>query len=177
VRIVLAGVCLLAVSSSASAQHSATSPSRVRAEAADVRALVAEAADRSPTVRALIDEVDRSDIIVYVRVRPFASHRLDGRTGFIGSRPAARFLMIEIACPRTRDAQIATLAHELQHVVEIAHAPWVVGPATLAEYYGRIGDHLEGDGTPLMFETKTAHEVGLRAARELVGRSTAAEPR
>lgn len=175
-RYLSAGVCLVVVCSSAGAQD-LPSASRVRAESRDVRALVAEAVSRSSTVRALVDEIERSDVIVYVRVRPFASQRLEGRTGFIGSRPLARFLAIELACPRTLDAQMATLAHELQHAVEIARAPWVVGADTLAQYYSRIGDHVEGDGTTVMFETAAAHEVGLRVWHELFGRSIVAERR
>jgi len=177
VRYVWAGVCLLVVCSSASAQDVAAPRSRVRAESSDVRALVSEAAGRSSTVRALVDEIDQSDVIVYVRVRPFASQRLEGRTGFIGSRPPARFLAIELACPRTRASQMATLAHELQHVVEIARARWVVGPATLAQYYGRIGDHIDGDATTQMFETAAAYQVGLRVWHELLARSMVAAGR
>jgi hypothetical protein len=165
------------VCSAAAAQEVASIRSRVRGESADVRTIIAEAEARSATVRALVEEIDRSDVVVYVRVRQFPTQQFDGRTGFVGARPQARFLIIEIACPRTRDMQMATLAHELQHAVEIARAPWVVGAATLAQYYARIGDQVGGDATTVMFETAAAHEVGLRAWHELVGRTAFAERR
>jgi hypothetical protein len=175
VRYVSVGVCLLMLSGSAAAQD-AMRPSHVRAESADVRALIAEVSDRSATFRTLVDEIEQSNVIVYVRLRFFGSQMLDGRIGFLGSQPDVRFLAIELACPRWRELQMATLAHELQHALEIARASWVVGPATLARYYEEIGEHIGGDGRAVAFESDAARRMGARVRRELID-STAAEHR
>jgi len=163
----LLGVCLLLVNGVVEARE--PEQAHVRAESVEMRQLIADAAERSATVRALIDALDGSDVVVYVRPRLFRSVTLDARTGFLagGSR---RLLVIELPCPQTRDTQIALLAHELQHAVEIAQAAWVVDTATLARYYGEIGIRLgmlEGGTT---FETEAACRVGARVRSELGGR-------
>jgi hypothetical protein len=175
VRYASVGVCLLILCRSAAAED-VVRPSHVRAESPEVRALIADAAERSVTFRALVDGIERSNVIVYVRVRLFNSQMLDGRIGFLGSHPGVRFLAIELACPRRRELQLTTLAHELQHALEIARAPWVVGPATLAQYYGQIGNEI-GGGTALTFETDAARRTGARVRLELLGGAVTAEAR
>jgi len=165
-RSISAVVCLLLACTPAIAED--TLHAHVRSDAADIRALIHDAADRSPTVRALLEEIDRSNVIVYVRVRIFPSQLLEGRIGFIASTSRTRFLAIELACPRTRDAQMATLAHELHHAVEIARAPWVVGADTLARYYETIGVVTDPGRDRLTFETEAARETAARVRRELM---------
>jgi hypothetical protein len=143
------------------------SHSHVRSESRDIRALIRDSADRSPTVRALVDEIDQTDVIVYVSFRVFQSQLLEGRIGFIAASRRTRFLAIELACPRRRDAQIATLAHELHHALEIARAPWVVGAGTLARYYETIGMATDSARDRLTFETEAARETAARVRREL----------
>jgi hypothetical protein len=62
----------------------------------------------------------------------FSSQLLEGRIGFVARTRLTRFLAIELACPLTRDAQMATLAHERHHAVKIARAPRVVSADTFA---------------------------------------------
>jgi hypothetical protein len=159
-------VCLLLAGTPAVAQE-IDSYAHVRSESRDIRALIRNSAERSPTVRALLEEIDRSDMIVYVSLRTFSSQMLDGRIGFIAGSRGGRLLAIELACPRTRDAQIATLAHELHHALEIARAPWVVGAETLARYYETIGMATDSARDRLTFETEAARETAARVRREL----------
>jgi hypothetical protein len=149
------------------------SHSHVRSESRDIRALIRDSAERSPTVRAQLEEIEQSDVIVYVSARVFPSQMLEGRTGFIAATRRTRFLAIELACPRTRDAQIATLAHELHHALEIARAPWVVGAETLARYYETIGVATDSAHDRLTFETEAARETAARVRRELWASSQA----
>ncbi len=144
-------------------------PSHVRSESRDVQRMIAEAQTRSATFRALVDTLDRSDVIVYVRLRPFASRTLEGRVGILGWRAGTRYLAIELACPRIRDTQMATLAHELQHATEIARARWVIDATTLARYYAQIGDQISADRNAATFETVEARAVGERVRHELAG--------
>lgn len=158
-------VCLLLVAHATTAQE--RHAPHVRAESGDVRQLIADAADKSVTFRALLDGIERSDLIVYVRMRVLPSETLDGRIGFLGARAQTRFLAIELACPRRRDIQTTTLAHELQHATEIAGAPWVTGAATLARLYAEIGRAVTTDPWSATYETTAAQEMGRRVRDEL----------
>lgn len=144
---------------------------RLRADGVEPRALVADAAERSATFRSLVDRIEGSDLIVYVRMQHFSSGRLEGRIGFVAGATAAaggpRILLIELACPRRSADQEATLAHELRHAAEIADAPWVDGPAALARYYAAIGEGGEALERGVAFETAAARETALRVKREL----------
>lgn len=143
----------------------------VRPDGVEPRALVADAAARSATVRALLDRIERSDLVVYVRLAHFGSTRLDGRIGFVTAaappRGMPRILLIELACPRRTADQEATLAHELRHAAEIAEAPEVTGPAALADYYRSIGEQGEALGRGVAFETRAARETAMRVKREI----------
>ena len=174
-RHVWTGVCLLLLAGgAAAAEDPLREQTHVRSESADIRRMIAEAATRSATFRGLVDAIDETDVIVYVRIRQLPSQTLEGRTGFLGVTPKRRFLAIELACPRTVDAQIATLAHELQHVVEIAHAPWVLSPRTLREYYEAIGMEVTAGPPGRMFETRAAAAIGEQVRREMNSSSTSA---
>lgn len=142
----------------------------LRPDGAELQALVAETAARSPTFRHLVDRLERSDLIVYVRAQHFPTTRIDGRIGFVtGSNGATgmRILLVELACPRTAAAQAETLAHELHHATEIADAPWVRDTASLAAYYQRIGEMSQPLSRGLAFETPAAQAVATRVRQEL----------
>ena len=142
----------------------------VRCEDAGLRALVADARARSTTFRRLLDRIEQSDLIVYVRPQHFATNRLDGRIGFVSGTngsTACRILLVELACPRTARAQVETLAHELHHATEIADASWVRDPASLAAYYGQIGETAVPAMHGLAFETAAAAATALRVRVEL----------
>jgi hypothetical protein len=144
----------------------------LRPDAAELRSIVADARERSATFRQLVERIERSDVIVYVRSQHFASSQLDGRIGFVrGSNPAgaARILLVELACPRSLAVQAATLAHELHHASEIAEAPWVRDTATLAEYYRRVGEEATALGGGAAFETAGARATAQRVRLELSG--------
>jgi hypothetical protein len=139
----------------------------VRADTADVAALIAEGAAQSPSVRALLDRIDGSDVVAYVRLRTFTSTELEGRVMFVSSVGGFRYVVIELACGRRRAALLATLGHELQHVVEIASAPSIVNARTLASHYERIGEHTNAHLGLTMFETDAAREAERHVRREL----------
>jgi len=174
----IAGVCLLGFCTPTQGQttidrrnHAALS--HVRATTAPLQALIADTAEKSPAFRAMLDRLDASTVIVYVRLATLATLTLDGRTAFLKvdtPTPGARLLVVELSCSRPILAQAATLAHELRHALEIADAPWVVGTATLEQYYAQIGFRLDSGG-PLRFETVAARETAAQVRRELAGGS------
>src|SRR6266481_4672917 len=92
----------------------------VRPESPMLRALTAQSAARSPLVQAMIDRLDHTDVVVYIRHRTFGSVMLDGRIGILSAVGQRRYLVIELACDRSELVQMATLGHELHHALEIA---------------------------------------------------------
>jgi hypothetical protein len=174
----MAGVCLLALCTPTQGQtmtdRNHAGPTHVRGTTAPLQALIADTAGKSAAFRAMLDRLDASTVIVYVRVAPLATLTLEGRTAFLKvdtPTPNARLLVVELSCSRPILAQTATLAHELRHAIEIADAPWVVDAGTLEQYYAQIGFRLDPSGRPVRFETVAAREAGAQVRRELTARA------
>ena len=146
----------------------ADSVPHLRPETATLRALTAQAAARSSIVHELIDRLDRTDVVVYVRHRTFGPVLLDGRIGILSAAGGLRYLVIELACDRSELVQMATLGHELHHALEIAGEPGIVNPRTLAQFYARIGVPSHPIGYGQTFETQAAADMGARVRRELL---------
>ena len=140
----------------------------VRPETPMLCALTAQTALRSPTVHELIDRLNRSDVVVYVRHRTFGAVLLDGRIGILSAAGGRRYLVIELACDRSELVQMATLGHELHHALEIAGEPSIVDSRTLAQFYTRIGVPSYPMGHGQTFETRAAADMGARVRRELL---------
>jgi hypothetical protein len=133
-----------------------------------LRPLVAQAAERSPLIRALIDRIEASDLIVYVRMRQFSRSDLNGRVALLSAMPAGqRYLMIELACARPDVVTMSTLGHELYHAVEIAQEPSIVDARGLISYYMRAGDRTGDIQGNITFETRGAEQAGVQVRREL----------
>jgi hypothetical protein len=101
--------------------------------------LLREGAARSGAFAALLETLERSDVIVYVVSGgvPGPNHlRLACATG------TSRFVRITLNARDAQAALIAGLAHELQHAVEVANAPDVRDDATLAQFYARHGQEI-----------------------------------
>jgi len=175
----IAGAAVLLVAALASAETPAGAAPHVRPENREVRALVDELTDRSATVRWLIARLEASNVIVYVRRRTLDDAGLDGRTGLLAANPTNRFLVVELACGRAYLTQLVTLAHELQHAVEIAEAPAVFDARTLAAHYEQIGQRMSRSAGRQTFETRGAGDTATQVRRELlsqVNSATRTEP-
>jgi hypothetical protein len=141
-------------------------PPHVRPETAATQELVAVAITRSPTIRAMLERIERSDVVVYIRHRQFADSTLDGHIGVLSSVAGRRYLVIEIACGRNWIEQIATLGHELHHALEIADHQSIVDSRTLAAFYEQFGVRTGGFGPGGTFETAGARQTGQLVRRE-----------
>lgn len=138
---------------------------RIRVLPTCVNTLLEDATAVSSTVRALVARIEQSNLIVYVRCVAFNQATFVGRLMFLTATAGQRYLVIELRNPEQWQTQVVTLAHELQHAVEIADAPWVVNQAGMAQYYSQAGITV---GTRrLTFDTDAARQVGLRVQREL----------
>jgi len=170
----MAGVCLLGLCTPAHGQspteHRASTFTRVRGTSPAIRALIADTAEKSRAFRAMLDRLEASTVIVYVRTALMPTRLVEGRTAFLHvdtPAPRQRILVVELSCSRPLLGQSGILAHELRHALEIADAPWVVNPATLERYYEAIGIRLDSNTWPVRFETMAAREAAEQVRREL----------
>jgi hypothetical protein len=115
----------------------------------------------------MIDRLEQSDVVVYIRHRSFPGSLLQGHIGVLSAVGGRRYLLVEIACGRIWIDQIATLGHELHHALEIAGNPAIVNAQSLAAYYERVGTRTTGHSTAgAMYETEGARTVGRQVRRE-----------
>jgi hypothetical protein len=159
VRIALSLALLLAATSSSFADPSP----RVRGASPKEVRIIEDLLDRSAIARALVSELEGSDVIVYVQLAPDAA---GGRaaTQFVTSTGRDRFLRIAIGAMTPPFDRGALLAHELQHAVEIAREPDVRDDEGMRRLYLRIGEDRAARTT---FETTAAREIGFRVRQEL----------
>jgi hypothetical protein len=164
---------ILVTAAAAHAQPPSRMPSpHIRPESQDAHRLLDELIARSPTAEGLVDHLEQSNVIVYVRFRWFATDAINGHIGLASSDPHHRYLIIELACRRTRLQQLETLGHELRHAVEIADATSVTNAAALSQLYRRIGQPVSGVGALEAYETTAAADTGRQVRSELAGTQT-----
>lgn len=139
----------------------------VRTTDPSLRALIRDARATSPTFRRLLARLERSDVIVYVTRHYDMSPALDGQVTFTANAGGVRYLNIRLAWDRPPRRLVATLAHELQHAVEIADAEDVVDEASLARAFSRFGEPASMNVRSVQaFETQEAVDAGQRVWRE-----------
>lgn len=139
---------------------------RVRATHPEMQALIARGMRRSTTFAALVAELDNTDLIVYVeRVHNLPAIIL-GRLLLVSATPHQRYVRIQLGTGGTTTEAIATLAHELQHAIELGTAPDVRDQEALARFYQRIGQNSVGAHT---YDTGAAQNTGKRVRKEIEG--------
>jgi hypothetical protein len=116
------------------------------------QAIVDDAARSSPTIRSMIAEIERTDVIVYVDVNTLS---FGGWTELVGVSTSARLLRVTINVSLDPSRRAEVIAHELQHVLEIARATDVRDEDGVKRLFDRIGWR-EGR---LRYETEAAIDV------------------
>lgn len=129
--------------------------------------ILQEGATRSATFKALVDRIESSDVIVYVALNPILKSSLSGALTFMTRAGGFRYVRASISIELTFDQMIATVAHELQHAVEVIEDESVIDERSLAALYKRIGHPSRAAG-PLGWETFAAQRTGTQVRRELV---------
>lgn len=140
---------------------------RVRASDGRTATILLDGLNRSETVRALVDELERSDVIVYLEIRWNLRRGLAGSLTWVEATASSRYLRIALSSDLTGDLMVATLAHELQHAVEIARERSIVNSTTMAGYYARNGLSMAGHWNG--WDTQAARQTGDEVRRELAG--------
>jgi len=137
----------------------------IRPLSPEARALVEDSLQRSPTVLALADALEQTDVVVLVSLS-MEPNRTDhgAHLCFVSGGGVLRFVSIWINLWKTiPTVRIALLAHELHHALEVAAAPEVQDSASLARLYRRIGFEGPGGG----FESDGARRVEKQVLAEL----------
>jgi hypothetical protein len=141
---------------------------RVRTADPGLRRLLVDGIRDSKTLRALVDRIEASDVVVYLRCQGRRVPGVAGRLRFLASTPDIRYVVIDMTWLGSRVQQVALLAHELQHAVEIADTPAIVDDQSLAREYRRIGYvNRAVTGLGLTFDTAAAVEVGRLVVEEI----------
>ena len=149
----------------ATSQEGSAEFRHVRSAQADVRALLTAGYQRSLTFKALVDEIESLDGIVYIEKTIALSRDLDGALllSVAGSR-ALPILRVLIRATLTGDYRIANLAHELEHVAEALRA----GAITSTDMSRLFASSDEPGSRPgSLFETAAAQGITRRVLKEL----------
>jgi hypothetical protein len=120
---------------------------------------------RSPTLRALVDTLEASAVLVYIepgRCPTVHRYRLNGCLISLGTTADAHYLRIIIDVGLPTKNLIATIGHELQHAVEARTSNEVVNghsEAFIGNGARRVGANV--------YETDEAQQVKRNILREL----------
>jgi hypothetical protein len=152
------------------------SPEHIRVANCGLQRLVATGLDRSPTFRELVGRVSALDGVVYVATglafQPRTSHMLDGLLSHRVVMAGSRRLTFVTMGPSSGDRAVATLAHELQHVIELLESD-ATSPAEIDKLFQKIGfEPAEG-----RTETEHALEIQRVVLKELTSRAAATSQR
>jgi hypothetical protein len=137
---------------------------RVRTTDAEIQTLIAEGVRRSRTFAALLRDLDTTDVIVYVERTRKLPAVIAGRLLLVPVTHSQRYLRIQLGTGGTIEDAIATLAHELQHAIEIATDAEVRDDTALVRLYQRIGRNSVGAHA---YDTQAAQVAGRTVKQEL----------
>jgi hypothetical protein len=99
----------------------------------------------SPTLGALVEQLERSDLIVYVAEEQRHAGRPNAWIQFMGAGSGVRFVRVTVNVSLGLHQRIALLGHELQHALEVAANPGIRDRASFLRYYEQSG--VEGGTT------------------------------
>lgn len=159
-------LCVVVMSSSTIAAASPAEP-HLRPQDDRLRQLLLTGTARSATLKSLVDRVEASPVIVYLGVNPLMKKNLSGMLTWMTRAGNYRYLRISISPDLSADQMIATIAHELQHAVEVIDNESVSDEKSLTALYQRIGQQPNGS-RPTQWETVAAQRAGLQVRQELV---------
>lgn len=138
--------------------------SHVRGASPHVNKLIARGMKGSETFASLVEQLNRSNVIVYLQVTRDIPAGLDGRLGFMSAAGPLRYLHAQVREGLPMEQLLATAAHELQHALEVAQHDEVRDADSLATLYQRIG--VPGHKHK-RFDTIAARDTGRRVRQEL----------
>lgn len=172
--VALLAACVISTSAFAAVPDEAWREARIRPQDPRLSNLLRDGIARSATFRAIVNRLETGNVFVYVSLSPMLRSRLAGKLTWITQAGEYRYVKATINTEQGRDQMIATLAHELQHALEVSEADTVIDQRSLLALYKRIG-HPSVSAINAGWETIAAQETGLQVRRELVASAAAAE--
>ena len=149
------------------AQPSSLALTRLKPADAEMRRLILEGRARSAVFRGLVDEIQRSNAVVVVQFGLCANGRIRSCVSNVDGDVQRRHIRIKLNTKATDDRLIATIAHELQHAVEIVRDPDTIDAATTLLLYRRIGTRDCRTGLTDKCETDAALQIEALVNAEL----------
>lgn len=150
---------------------------RLKPADAEMRRILVDGHRRSETFRALVGEIQRSRVIVIIQFGLCANGRFRSCVTNVDGDARQRNVRVKINTRMNADRLIATLAHELRHVLEILADPDATnGDRTLA-LYRRIGEGACRKGLSDACETKAALDTEQQVLEEIRGAARVARAR
>ncbi len=159
-------LCAVVMSSTALAAASPAVGTKLRPQDDRLTQLIRAGVARSATLKSLIDRIEASRVIVYVAINPMMKPNLSGMLTWMTQAGGYRYVRVSISNDLTPDQMIATIAHELQHAVEVIEDEAVSNEESLVALYRRIGQQ-SGTASPSRWETDAAQRTGFVVRKEL----------
>jgi hypothetical protein len=152
-------------------RSSAETTPRIRIFDPVLRELFDQGVTQSPTFRSLVEKVEASSILVFVEGDIRMPVQLGARLNFVTSVNDFRYVRVAIDLTLPPRRQIALLAHELQHTLEIAERPDIVDVEAMESLYEDIGFPSFEQRRHRNFETDAAIAMQDAVSEELGGRT------
>jgi hypothetical protein len=160
---------------SLAAGHAGAAVPHLRPLTSSAKIVIERGLSQSPAFRELVERLNRSDVVVYVDEDYFQSKALAGQLSFLTTAGGYRYVRVRLQWRSYDIQQVATLAHELQHALEIAGRRDIVDQESMARAFADFGHQRPLiSGVVESFETTAAMDAGDRVWRELAGRNGAA---
>jgi hypothetical protein len=175
-RVLLTVALCVVVTTSAFASDTIEGDAHIRPQDERLAQVLRDGAARSATFKSLVDRIEASHVIVYLSLNLMMKKHLSGMLTWMSDAGDYRYVRASISIDLMPDQMIATVAHELQHAIEVIEDESVRDEKSLVALYRRIGTSM-GVGAPSRWETQAAQRTGFQVRRELVSASAAAAAR
>lgn len=128
--------------------------------------LVADAQQKSATVRELFNKLEASNLVAYVNVKRLSKEGAESGLTVVGRSTRQRYVLITISDDTSADRRIELLGHELQHAVDAANSPWVTDDVRFQSLMSMMGwrDISRSRG----YETTAANLTERQVRREVI---------
>jgi hypothetical protein len=166
-RMLLAVALVASLSMSTALAAERVGGPRLRPQDSRSTQVLKEGAARSATFRALVNRIEAGNVIVYVAISPVMKSTLSGALTWMTRAGDFRYVRASISTELAFDQMIASVAHELQHAVEVVEDESVVDERSLVAMYKKIGQPSRAAG-PSGWDTLAAQRTGTQVRRELV---------
>lgn len=140
---------------------------RLKPADAEMRRLVSDGYARSATFRAMVDRIHGSAAIIILQFGTCGGGRYRACVSNVDGTSRQRAIRIKVGTRTTGDRLIATIAHELQHALEITGEPDVTSPDAVIALYRRIGVGQCREGLSEACETEAALTAERQVLEEL----------